>query len=79
VITPPPPPPRPPIPPPARERAATGLHIGTLEVRVVTPAALPVPATVMAHPAPRQRASRAAGSGSGRIARGFGVFGLGQS
>ncbi len=77
VITPPAPPPRPPIPPPARERAATGLHIGTLEVRVVTPAAPPVPAT--AHPAPRQRASRPAGSGSGRIARGFGVFGLGQS
>jgi hypothetical protein len=53
------------------------LHIGTLEVRVVAPAASPAPA-VTPHPAPRQRAVRAAG-GSGRIARGFGVFGLGQT
>jgi len=75
VIAPPAPQPRPPLPPSARDRAASGLHIGTLEVRVVTPA---VPLAAIPRAASRPRAGRSAGGG-GRIARGFGVFGLGQT
>jgi hypothetical protein len=57
-----------------RPAAPTGLHIGTLEVRVVPPPAAPLPA---ARPVPRAPARATAPAG--RIARGFGVFGLGQS
>jgi len=74
VIAPPAPQPRPPMPPSARDRAASGLHIGTLEVRVVTPAA---PPAAIPRAASNPRAGRS--SGGGRIARGFGVFGLGQT
>jgi hypothetical protein len=79
VVTPPPAPPRPPMPPSARERVASGLHIGTLEVRVVAPSTPPVSATTMPRTAPRQGAVRATPGRTDRIARGFGVFGLGQS
>jgi hypothetical protein len=72
VIAPPAPQPRPPMPPSARDRAASGLHIGTLEVRVVAPPAA-IPRTTS-----RPRAGRSA-AGGGRIARSFGVFGLGQT
>jgi hypothetical protein len=76
VIT-PPAPPHLPIPPSSRERAGPDLHIGTLEVRVVAPPAPPL-AAGMPRSTPRQ-GTRAAAASSGRIARGFGVFGLGQS
>ncbi len=67
---------QPPRPAPAREPPASGLHIGTLEVRVTAPA----PAAGQPQPAPRMVARGAARRPSGgRIARGFGVFGLGQS
>jgi hypothetical protein len=76
LITPPPPPPRAPVPA-ARERAPPGLHIGTLEVRIVAPA--PPPASfALQRPAP-SRAARGPAVRSGGIARGFSVFGLGQS
>jgi len=71
----PPPPPRPPMP--ARERSASGLHIGTLEVRVVMPSPPQPP------PAGPRAAARTPIRGGGgttrRIARGFSVFGLGQT
>ncbi len=77
LVTPPPPPPRAPAPT-ARERAPPGLHIGTLEVRIVapnpTPASLPAP-----RPAPSRAVPRAPAARVGGIARGFSVFGLGQS
>jgi len=73
-----PPVPRQPAPAAAREPAASGLHIGTLEVRVVSPAAPPAPAAAP-RAAVRPTATRAARVGAGRIARGFAVFGLGQS
>lgn len=78
LIAPPVPQPRAPIPPPMRERPASGLHIGTLEVRVVAPAAPPVPSP-SARTTARTRVGRAAAGGGGRIARSFGVFGLGQT
>jgi hypothetical protein len=62
-------------PAPLRESARTSLHIGTLEVRVTTPAAA-LPA------APRQHTPRLSARSRGEargIARGLGVFGLGQS
>jgi hypothetical protein len=77
VIQPPPPPPRPPIP--LSQRAAPGLHIGMLEVRVVAPPTAPAPAAATIRAAPRPVAGRSAAVGNARIARGFGVFGIGQS
>ena len=66
---------RPPMTIPTRERAGPSLHIGTLEVQVVTP-----PAAGTAAPnVSRRPAARRATTSSGSIARGFGVFGLGQS
>jgi hypothetical protein len=68
-----------PAPQPARESASApaSLHIGTIEVRVSTPHP---PRQVLAPPRPARRAlvTRPA-AGTGTIARGFGVFGLGQS
>jgi hypothetical protein len=59
-----------PAPPPP------SLHIGTLEVHVVAPVSAPV----MAAPRAAARApARAAVGAAGRLTRGFGVFGLGQS
>jgi hypothetical protein len=76
LVTPPPPPPRAPTPP-DRERAAPGLHIGTLEVRIVAPTPpAPIPAP---RAAPARAAARAPAARTGGIARGFSVFGLGQS
>lgn len=62
-------------PPQAKpEPQATGLHIGTLEVHLSAP-----PSTLpQARPAP-PRVARGTGGATRRIARGFGVFGLGQS
>ena len=63
---------------PPREPSRTSLHIGTLEVRV-TPSGPAAVAAAPRPPAPRQ-AARSGGAGdTRRIARGFGVFGLGQS
>ena len=59
---------------PERTRASGGLHIGSIEVRVVAaPAAAPASQQVT------RQAARPASRPIGRIARGFGVFGLGQS
>lgn len=63
-----------PAPPAKPESRATGLHIGTLEVHVASPPSLPP----QAHLAPT-RAVRRTGGATRRIARGFSVFGLGQS
>lgn len=75
VITPPPiqAPPR-----PERTRSA-GLHIGVIEVRIVDTTPKHVPEAVGAPARAQPRAHPAAVSTSGRIARGFGVYGLGQS
>lgn len=78
--------PPPVIPPPSleRARAATKLHIGTLEVRVLAPSSArpsaPAPSTpsTVASRAGRHSGRSATSTGSG-IARGFAVFGLGQS
>jgi len=74
-------PPRPPSRAPtltARERTPPGLHIGTLEVRIVAPAPTPPPLPAP-RPAPSRAAPRAPAARAGGIARGFSVFGLGQS
>jgi hypothetical protein len=71
IVMPPPPPPRTPIAAP--ERSPPGLHIGTLEVRIAAPAPA-LPRVRLAATAPRARGARVNG-----IARGFSVFGLGQS
>jgi hypothetical protein len=76
VLVPPPPPPRAPAPPAARDHAQSGLHIGTLEVRITPPPAF---RAAPSHPAPRQAAARTGGGRAASIARGFGLFGLGQS
>jgi hypothetical protein len=60
-----------PTPPPPPAASPARLHIGTLEVRVLPPPPEPIAA------APRASFRRA--SSVGRIARSFGVFGLGQS
>jgi hypothetical protein len=63
------------------ERASPAVRIGTLEVRVIAPAATPVAVEpVPALPATRP-ASRLTGSaiGTRRLARGFGSFGLSQA
>jgi hypothetical protein len=62
-------------PTPARAPGPPSLHIGTLEVHVVTPAAAPQ----VAAPRARPRPVATVGGTGGRLARGFGVFGLGQS
>jgi hypothetical protein len=64
---------------PERPRPAAGVHIGTLEVRVVSPAPQPVRAQAQVATASRPAARRAAVPARHSIARGFGVFGLGQS
>lgn len=69
VLAPPPAPP----PPPAAPSPPPRLHIGTLEVRVLPPAP---PQAAAPRPVLRGPVRRAA---AGPIARGFGVFGLGQS
>jgi hypothetical protein len=51
------------------------LHIGTLEVHVLPPAPVPQPAAA-AKPQPRASGRQMP---AGRLARGFGIFGLGQS
>jgi hypothetical protein len=76
VLAPPAPPPRAPVPHAARDHTPSGLHIGTLEVRVTPP---PAPQAAPFRPAPRQVATRAGGGRAAPIARGFGVFGLAQS
>ncbi len=63
-----------PPPRPLRERPASGLHIGTIEIHVAPP-----PPPQPAARAPLRQAARPAAAPRGRIARGFGVFGLGQS
>jgi hypothetical protein len=74
VIAPPALAPRPlPIPAPA----PASLHIGTLEVRVIAPEPKPAAAAIT-RPARRAAPHRPVAS-SGTIARGFGVFGFGQS
>jgi hypothetical protein len=75
-IAPEPPAPRPPRAAPARAPSAPSIHIGLLEVRVTTPAPTPLPSA--ARPAARVPAGRAAAAPA-RLARGLGVFGLGQS
>ena len=80
IIMPHPPAPRPsakPVP----SGPAGGVHIGTLEVRVVAPAG---PARAAPPPAGRPRSAARAPAprqawGAGRLSRGFAVFGLGQS
>ena len=76
IVTPPAPPPRPPAAT-ARERETPGLHIGTLEVRIVAPTP-PAPPPTPRY-APSRAIARAPAARSSGIARGFGVFGLGQS
>jgi hypothetical protein len=76
VLVPPPPPPRAPVAPAPRDHTQSGLHIGTLEVRVTPPPAL---LAAPSRPAPRQAATRTGGGRAAPIARGFGLFGLGQS
>jgi hypothetical protein len=74
VLTPPAPPPRPPLAHAPRDRAPSGLHIGMLEVHVTPP-----PAT-QATPSRQARQARVrTGGRAAAIARGFSVFGLGQS
>ena len=77
--------PRPPAPRPSAKPVpsgpAGGVHIGTLEVRVVAPAG---PARAAPPPAGRPRSAARAPAprqawGAGRLSRGFAVFGLGQS
>jgi hypothetical protein len=73
------------ITPPAPTPAASptpagpaGVHIGTLEVRVVAPPATPQTSPSRSRPPTRVPALRQARSGA-RLSRGFLVFGLGQS
>jgi hypothetical protein len=66
---------------PSRSSPASGVHIGTLEVRVVAPAPPPKaapPPAVWPRFAARAPATRQARSGA-RLSRSFAVFGLGQS
>jgi hypothetical protein len=83
VIMPQPPAPRPSAKP-GPSGPAGGVHIGTLEVRVVAPAAPAAPAQTARPQAGRPRfAARAPvprqAWGGARLTRGFAVFGLGQS
>ena len=71
----PPPQPAPPRPVQARTPPPPSFHIGTLEVNVLPPAPIPQ-ATAAARPQPRAVRTQPA---AGRLARGFGVFGLSQS
>ncbi len=68
--------PAPTRPSPPRAQPAPGLHIGTLEVHVTTPPAPIAAASPRALPRPSVRPPATAGTS---IARGFGIFGLGQS
>jgi hypothetical protein len=71
----PPPQPAPHRPVQARTPPPPSFHIGTLEVNVLPPAPIPQP-TAAARPQPRAVRTQPA---AGRLARGFGVFGLSQS
>jgi hypothetical protein len=77
LITPPAPTPAPAVIKPAPTGPA-GVHIGTLEVRVVTPPAAPQASPLRPRIPTRAPPSRQARSGA-RLSRSFGVFGLGQS
>ena len=70
----PPPQPSPPRPVRARTPPPPSFHIGTLEVNVLPPT--PLQPTAAAPPQPRAVRTQPA---AGRLARGFGVFGLSQS
>jgi hypothetical protein len=65
------PPPRPPAPPSAREKPS--ISIGTLEVRIVEPAAS------AALPPPRAPQKRGPAPGPRGVARPLGSYGFGQS
>ncbi len=71
----------PPAPAPAAKptpAGPAGVHIGTLEVRVVAPPATPQTSPLRPRIPTRAPPLRQARSGA-RLSRGFGVFGLGQS
>jgi hypothetical protein len=68
--------PAPPASPPP-QAAAPLLHIGTLEVRVIDPAPTQPVKVDLRHAPPRT--ARPPAATAGVIARGFGVFGMGQS
>jgi hypothetical protein len=73
----------PPAPPPAPAARPTpagpaGVHIGTLEVRVIAPPATPQTSPSRSRTPTRAPPLRQTRSGA-RLSRGFGVFGLGQS
>ena len=61
---------------PLRPPPVPQLHIGTLEVHVTAP---PVPQAAAAPRMAPRAAARTSAPASGGIARGFGIFGLGQS
>jgi hypothetical protein len=70
-----------PAPAPAVKPAPAGpagVHIGTLEVRVIAPSATPQASPLRPRIPTRAPPLRQARSGA-RLSRGFGVFGLGQS
>lgn len=73
-----------PLPPtPVADRASPTVRIGTLEIRVVAPAAAPVPVALLpAHPRARsvsRLASNGTSANANRLARGYGAFGLSQA
>jgi hypothetical protein len=76
LITPPEPAPMPAAKP--TPAGPAGVHIGTLEVRVVAPPATPQTSPLRPRIPTRAPPLRQARSGA-RLSRGFGVFGLGQS
>jgi hypothetical protein len=76
LITPPAPAPTPAAKP--TPAGPAGVHIGTLEVRVVAPPATPQTSPLRPRIPTRAPPLRQARSGA-RLSRGFGVFGLGQS
>jgi hypothetical protein len=71
-------PPTPPARRPTAERASPGVHIGTLQIRVVAPAAAATPIVPLPAPPSASRPMRSASS-TERLARGYGAYGLSQA